>query len=313
MVLFSSFGAIDAPTPHGGPAFSGWKQGFGFGKASGPGCHVQAPNIPMQLRFTPSEDRCFAATPFWRKKYEVGQAASFGFGDRPQYIKEDSVAPNHYGDISHQVGKTKNQVLRAGVTLHPKFPSMEERYRDLSWPQCGPGPGKYDTRIPAGQGIPEYSMQSRPIIDADLRAGMGRPGAGEYEVRIDPGMNSPIRKGTLYDIKVKGRIAHNDAEGGISPGPARYNHKEGFDSKGLLEKILNVPIPPRQHRRTSNPPSMPLPDGFEEGDEMFDANATEERKSPTRGHKSSGGKHRGKNSGSSRKLPRVASSPAVMA
>merc|ERR1719262_979823 len=87
-------------------------------------------------------------------------------------------------------------------------------------------------------------MQSRPILDSDLRAGMGRPGAGEYNTQIDPGMNSPIRKGTLYDIKCKGRIVYHDAEGGISPGPARYNHKDGFDSKGLLEKILNCEAPP---------------------------------------------------------------------
>jgi hypothetical protein len=314
MVLFSSFGNVDAPTPHGGPAFHGWKQGFGFGKGSGPGCHVMAPNMPMKLRFTPSHDRGFSATPFWRKKWEVGQAAGFGHGDRPHYRKEDSVAPNHYGDISHQVGNTRNNVLRKGITIHPKFPSNEERYRDLSWPQCGPGPGKYDTRIPAGQGSwfnpvpnPSFSMQSRPIIDSDIRAGMGRPGAGDYETRIEAGMNSPIRKGTLYDIKCKGRNFPKDAAGAVSPGPARYNHKDGFDSKGLLEKILNVPIPPRQHRRDS----MPLPDGMDEDDALeWDPNSSaEEVRAALEKHQRSNSRGRG---GSKTKLPRVASSPAMV-
>merc|ERR1712216_188717 len=86
------------------------------------------------------------------------------------------------------------------------------------------------------------------------------------ETRIDPGTRSPIRKGTLYDINCHGRLVYHDAEGGISPGPARYNHKDGFDSKGLLEKMMNVPVPPRQHRRTS----MPRPFELEEGEEVWD-------------------------------------------
>lgn len=271
-----------------------------------------APNMPMQLRFTPSEDRCFSATPFWRKKWEVGQAAGFGFGERPDYKKNDSVAPNNYGDVSKLVCNTRNNVLRAGITVHPKFPSMEERYRDLSWPKSGPGPGKYDTRIPAGQGSwfnpvanPSYSMQSRPILDGEARAGMGRPGPGEYNATVPCGVNSPIRKGTLYDIKCRGRYPYNDNPGAVSPGPARYNHKDGFDSKGMLEKILSVPIPPRQHRRTS----MPQPDGeyeeYEEEEEDYEG-----RRSGGRGRQGNSSKAKGN---SKRKLMRVESSPANLA
>merc|ERR1719409_2231393 len=134
---------------------------------------------------------------------------------------------------------------------------------------------------------------------------MGRPGAGEYETRIDPGMNSPIRKGTLYDIRCRGRYAHNDIAGAVSPGPARYNHKDGFDSAGLLEKILNVPIPPRQHRKMS----MPLPDGMDE--EETEAEDYEGRKPGERGRQGSSSKKKGKHASTiKRKLPRVESSPA---
>lgn len=315
MVLFSSFGHIDAPTPHGGPAFSGWKNGHGFGKAAGPGCHVMSPDMPMQLRYTPKEDRCFSATPFWRTKYEVGQAASFGFGDRPKYgkgEKDGSVAPNNYGDISKQVPKTRNVVNRSGITLHPRYPSIEEKYRDLSWPQCGPGPGKYDTRIPTGQGswtnpvgAPAFSMQSRPILDGEIRAGMGRPAPSDYETRIKCGTNSPIRKGTLYDIKCKGRLQYGDHPGNLSPGPARYNHKAGFDSKGLLEKIKNVPIPKESKRQIMSQGFKPTRrKGVDaEGDMEEEAEDYEGRKPGELGRP-------GKESGDGqRKLPRVESAP----
>lgn len=225
------------------------------------------------------------------------------------------MAPNNYGDVSKQVNNTRNGVLRSGITIHPKFPSMEERYRDLSWPKSGPGPGKYDTRVPAGQCSwfnpvpnPAWSMQSRPILDGELRAGMGRPGAGEYVTRIDPGTNSKIRKGTLYDITCRGRFPYNDEPGNISPGPARYNHKAGFDASGLLEKIMNVPIPPRQHRKGSMP-RMPQPDG--EQDDSVEYEDYEGHTTGERGRQGSSTKQKGKNASSTkRKLPRVESSPA---
>jgi len=278
-----------------------------------------APNMPMKLRYTPSDDRAFSCNAFWKTKWEVSKAAAFGFGDRPTYGKSEkdgSVAPNNYGDVSRQVGNTKNQVLRANITMHPKFPSMEERYRDLSWPKSGPGPGKYDTRIPAGQGSwfnpvpnPAFSMQSRPMLDSELRSGMGRPGAGDYETRVNPGKNSPIQHGTLFDIKIRGRYPYLDLPGAISPGPARYNHKDGFDSKGLLEKILNIPVP---QRRTK---SMPRPDGDQEGEEEvgredYEGCITGERGRSGRHGKS---KEKSRKGSSTRKLPRVESSPAVLA
>merc|ERR1712216_654562 len=90
--------------------------------------------------------------------------------------------------------------------------------------------------------------------------------------------------------------------GNISPGPARYNHKAGFDDKGLLEKIMSRPVPPFVSKRTS----MPLPDG--EQDDSLEAEDYEGRRSGERGRQ---GKPKGKNASSTRrKLPRVESSPA---
>lgn len=273
MMIKSSFGNPEAPTPHGGPAFHGWKNGWGFGKARGPGGFVMSPEMPMQLRFTPAGDRCFSASAFWRSKSEVGQASTFGIGDRPTYLppRDGSVAPNNYGDVSRQLGNARRNVTRKGQTLKPRFPSMEERYRDLSWPKAGPGPGKYDIRIPPGQGswknpvaAPSWSMQSRPILEGELRQACMRPGPAEYTTRIPAGKNSPITHGTLYNIDLKGRLPSLDKQGDLSPGPARYVYNTGLAAKGLWEKIANVKVPPRMHRRSSDPRFMRHADEEEE-------------------------------------------------
>jgi len=222
-----------------------------------------SPDMPMQLRFTPAGDRCFSASAFWRSKSEVGKASTFGIGDRPAYTRGDrdgSVAPDQYGDVTRQLGNTRRNVTRKHQTLKPRFPSMEERYRDLSWPKSGPGPGKYDIRIPPGQGswknpvaAPSWSMQSRPILDGEMRQACMRPGPAEYNTRVDCGKNSPIFHGTLYNISMHGRLPPLDTQGDLSPGPARYVYKQGLEAKGLWDKIANVKVPPRQHRRTSMP------------------------------------------------------------
>lgn len=267
-----------------------------------------SPEIPMQLRCTPNDDRCFASTPFWRRKWEVGPAASFGTGDRPSYRKEASVAPNNYGDVSKQVANTRNNVLRAGITLGRKFPSMEERYRDLSWPKSGPGPGKYDTRTPAGQGL-GITMGSRPILDGDVREAIGKPGPPDYNVITEPGTNSKIKKGPLYDITVKAKHEIKDGDGGgISPGPARYNHKAGFETKGLWEKIKARKGPPAKYWRKYLPEDRRREIEASEATGQF---ADFEGSVPAelgRAQRSGSGGSRGSRS----RLPRIESSPATL-
>merc|ERR1719161_762109 len=109
--MSSSFGNPDAQTPHGGPPFQGWRQGFGFGKAKGPGGYNDDPSVPRPGRATPGGDRYFSSCAFWRRRSEVGQAAGFGIGDRPDYGSlQDrwSLHPAHYGDISKDVPNSKD-------------------------------------------------------------------------------------------------------------------------------------------------------------------------------------------------------------
>jgi len=272
--MATTFGGADYATPHGGQPFHYWKKGFGFGHGRGPGNHVQDPGIPEALRFTPKGDRTFASTPFWRGRYEVGQASSFGIGDRPEYAKsakDGSIAPDNYGDVSRALHSTRRNATRRGISLKPRYPTMEEKYRDLSWPKCGPGPAKYNTSGEAGKSswtspsrMPSWTCQPRGIITGDVRETLGKPGPSEYDTRCKPGTNSPVKHGTLYSISMKGRLKTKDIAGEASPGPARYNlkgqggtmpmHGRPLDEYGLWAKISNVKVPkyqPPPGRRTS--------------------------------------------------------------
>mmetsp|Transcript_19697 Transcript_19697/g.34947 ORF Transcript_19697/g.34947 Transcript_19697/m.34947 type:complete len:300 (+) Transcript_19697:103-1002(+) len=256
-----SFVSPDFQTPHGGAPFQGWRKGFGFGHGTGAGGHVLDPGCPQELRFTPKGTGALASSAFWRKKYELGQAASFGIGERPDYgnPRDADIAPNTYGDYSAQLSKVKRNSIRAGIKLKPRFPSVEEKARDMSWPASGPGPAKYNTTIPAGQSSwsrparnPSFSLGARIILDADLRERMGKPSPGEYNCITKPGCNSAILRGTLYDISLKGRTkVHQPGE--ASPGPARYQVLGELEQYGLGAKIASVKVPKKKKMEEDEP------------------------------------------------------------
>eukprot|EP00930_Biecheleria_cincta_P091508 TRINITY_DN8109_c0_g1_i2.p1 TRINITY_DN8109_c0_g1~~TRINITY_DN8109_c0_g1_i2.p1 ORF type:complete len:301 (-),score=57.18 TRINITY_DN8109_c0_g1_i2:60-962(-) len=248
------FPSPELTTPHGGAPFQGWRKGFGFGHSAGAGGHVLEPSLPMELRFTPAKDRGLASSPFWRRKWELGQASSFGIGDRPDYgnARDADIAPNTYGDVSPLVSKVRRSVSRPGIKLKARFPTFEEKKRDLSWPASGPGPAKYNTCIPAGQSSwsypsknPSWSIGAKAILQGDLREAMGKPSPSEYNCITKPGTNSPILRGTLYDISMKGRTKVAQL-GEASPGPARYSVLGELDKYGLAAKIANVKIPKKK-------------------------------------------------------------------
>lgn len=245
------FGTCDQQTPHGGQPFHYWKRGYGFGKSRGPGQgNVLHPAAPVQLRFGPMGDRAFASNAFWKTRSEIGPSQSFGIGDRPDlYTAEKTVAPNNYGDVSTSLSKSKRNATRSGITLKPRFPSVEERARDLSWPQSGPGPAKYNTSANPDRGS-SYSFGLRPDFSPDFKEQIGKPGAGDYEVRRKPGMSSPIEHGTLYNISMHGKVKRINM-GNASPGPAKYTIKGRMDEYGLAEKISNVPGPRPNYWRKS--------------------------------------------------------------
>jgi len=257
-----TFGTADYSTPHGGPPFHQWKKGFGFGHSRGPGKHVQHPAVPERLRFTPTGDRALSSSAFWRGKYELGQASSFGIGDRPDLNpgQQGGVAPNNYGDVSKQLSSTKRNMTRSGISLKARFPSMEEKYRDQSWPKAGPGPAKYNLCNEPGKSswcypsaMPSWTCQPRGVDMGDMKESSSRPGPTEYTTRSTPGTNSATKHGTLHNISMRGRTLRRDNAGEASPGPARYNttglggtmplHGRPLDHYGLWAKISNVKVP----------------------------------------------------------------------
>lgn len=263
----TTFGGADYTTPHGGPPFHYWKRGYGFGHASGAGGHIQNAACPQALRSTPSGDRALASSPFWKRRSEVGQAAGFGIGDRPDFArgaKDGSIAPDNYGDVSRVIGKTRRSTTRSCISLKPRFPSIEQRYLELSWPKSGPGPAKYNTRPEPGTASRSFTCQSRGLTPGDLRESMAKPGPPDYEVRSRVGENSPIKHGTLYSISMKGRVPQRDVSGDASPGPAKYNLRgaggttpmrgKPLEQYGLDTKVSNVRVPKEQLPRKRQPP-----------------------------------------------------------
>lgn len=266
VAMSTAFGNPDAATPHnphGGPPFQGWRMGWGFGKAKGPGMAVQDPALPQPGRFTPSGERYFQCNAFWRKRHEVGQAASFGVGDRPDYGRQQdswSVAPNAYGDISKAMNATKRKVHRP-ISLKERYPSMVEKYRQRKDGLSGPGPAKYDTRIAIGEsswahtpGVPRWTMQTRHLDMSKISEDQRRPGPAEYTTWTQVGKNSPIHHGTLYDITLTGR--HKDlSTRRRHPGPGQYNIVGTFDKFELMPGYRHgKPLNPR-YGGHSGPPS----------------------------------------------------------
>mmetsp|Transcript_82236 Transcript_82236/g.148395 ORF Transcript_82236/g.148395 Transcript_82236/m.148395 type:complete len:308 (+) Transcript_82236:87-1010(+) len=251
VAMQATFGSPDIVTPHGGTPFQAWRKGFGFGHGKGPGNFVNDPSLPLKLKHGPRGDRSLASGAFWRKKWELGQASSFGIGDRPDYgnARDADIAPNTYGDVSPLLSKVKRNVTRAGINLQPRFPTIEEKYRDLSWPKCGPGPAKYNTCIPTGQSSwsnparnPSYTMQPRSMMNSEILESMRKPGPPEYPTRTPCGKNSPIKHGTLYDIALKGRTKVFDV-GANSPGPAKYDVKSPMDLCGYSSRVSSIKVP----------------------------------------------------------------------
>jgi hypothetical protein len=140
-----------------------------------------------------------------------------------------------------------------------------------------------------------------------MREAIGKPGPSDYEVITEPGTNSKIKKGPLYNITVKAKHEVKDDVGGISPGPARYNHKAGFDTKGHWERVKARKGPPDKYWRKFLPKDRQREiQASEAMEEYVDDEAYETAQMS--GNKTSGGSNGSRNG----RLPRIESSPAAL-
>lgn len=234
--LNSSF---SAPTPHGGPPFSNWKLGWGFGKRCR--SYMKDPAMPVQGRYTPSGDGYYGSSRFWRGKYEIGPASGFGVGDRPDYgaLQGDwSIAPNAYGDVSAKLSASKRDVVYKDMKMKPRFLSVEQKYA-MRPEGSGPGPCAYDVRIKAGDAgwargskNPKWTINCRHLDSKLVVEESRKPGPTDYTTRGKAGENYPIKHGTLYDITMGGRLASQDDVRQKGPGPGQYTLAGDFDKYG---------------------------------------------------------------------------------
>lgn len=218
----------------------------------------------MPNRHSPEGHRYYDQNRFWRARYEVGRAAAFGIGDRPDYglmaskaTGGASVSPDSYGDVSTQVSAAKARQFR-DVQLKARYPPMEEVYRNRSR-DSGPGPAKYSTVKPPGHDARHFQIQTRHL-DMRLAVEEGRkPGPSEYDTRGTPGQNYPIRGGKLYDISLQGRTPPN-VDRTKMPGPGQYVIKGVFDQYNLTPGYS-----PHKHKQhSSSSVDLALPEDGEE-------------------------------------------------
>lgn len=233
----STFGAS---TPHGGPPFSRWRQGWGFGKHCR--SYMNDPSTPVGGRHSPSEESYYGGCQFWRGKYEIGPAAGFGIGDRPEYgrISGSGVAPNAYGDVAKKLSKVKRDVTYKSLLMKPRFPSIDEKYA-MRPEGSGPGPATYDVRFKAGDSgwargsrNPKWTINCRHLDTQLVVEQSMRPAPTEYNTRVKPGANSPIQHGTLYDITLGQRLAAQDDTRQKGPGPGQYTLRGDFEKYNVM-------------------------------------------------------------------------------
>jgi len=233
--------SFSASTPHGGPPFSRWKQGWGFGKRCR--SYMKDPSMPVNGRSSPKEEAYYGGCPFWRGKHEIGAAAGFGIGDRPDYGKQQndwSVAPNAYGDVTKKISAIKRDVTYKTLVMKPRFPSIDEKYA-MRPEGSGPGPATYDVRFKAGDSgwqrgsrNPKWTINCRHLDTRLVVEESMRPAPTEYNTRIKPGTNSPIKHGTLYDITLGQRYASQDFSKQKGPGPGQYTLRGDFDQYNTM-------------------------------------------------------------------------------
>lgn len=241
-------------TPHGGPPFSQYKRGWGFGKRCR--SYYDDASMPRLGKHSPEGDYYYGQNRFWQGNYELARATSLGFGDRTNVVGKDGVAPNEYGDISNLVSFVRPNRCK-NVTVSGAIADAEQSY---SKRHGGPGPAKYNTSSDSGKDALKFSMTSRREDRTKILEDERKPAPSQYHVACTPGKNSPILRGHLYDISLAGRI-NPPRDRCPSPGPGRYNIKSCFDRYGRPMSASTASTKsssrPASGKRPSRPQSAP--------------------------------------------------------
>ena len=96
---------LNSTFEEGGPRFSSWRVGFGFGKRCR--SYMDDPSLSVAGRATPSGANYYRENRLWKGKWEKTREPGFGFGERPDYGKAPggvNVSPAQYGDVAKKLG-----------------------------------------------------------------------------------------------------------------------------------------------------------------------------------------------------------------
>eukprot|EP00747_Dinoflagellata_sp_TGD_P123855 gnl/TRDRNA2_/TRDRNA2_173893_c0_seq1.p1 gnl/TRDRNA2_/TRDRNA2_173893_c0~~gnl/TRDRNA2_/TRDRNA2_173893_c0_seq1.p1 ORF type:complete len:241 (-),score=10.95 gnl/TRDRNA2_/TRDRNA2_173893_c0_seq1:152-874(-) len=178
----------------------------------------------------------------------------------PTTVSRSRVWPRmHMATYPSRSKKVQRTVDREGITIKERYPTMADKYRQRNDGQSGPGPCKYNVSRAPGYGRPSYYMGGNRNADPLARVQEAQPGPGEYNnCSTTPGKNSPILRGTLYDITIRGRPKIKP-QGHLGPGPAKYRVYGDFDKYTYGMLVDNVKGPPPEYWRDPEFLNSPLP------------------------------------------------------
>jgi len=219
MVLYASF---SGDTPHGCPPFTKWKNGWGFGKRLR--SYTSDPMVQMPGRCSPQGNAYYKPNRFHKARLEIGQANTFGIGDRPEYGQEQkdwSVSPNAYGDVARKLSAIRKDTIYKNIVQKGRLKDPRENS------SLGPGPARFNVCSKTGVNAYKWTINCRHLDTYVYNEEASKPGPGYYETRGKPGENYPIKHGTLCDISFKHKIPATIKKSG--PGPGAYALKRVCD------------------------------------------------------------------------------------
>ncbi len=205
------------------PSFVKWRKGYGFGKCDRD--YMGDPSVVRTGRCVPTGDGYFATSAFWKRSYEHDRSTSLGLGDRPDYGKRSGGGYHGASPASYtpNISASKRNIIYHNLAMKHRYESNEEKYRYNS--EAGPGPAKYDTRVPAGSSEPKIALKSRQLDTRLFKEALFLPGPDAYTTRNPPGYGLP-------KIVLTGRA--KTYPGKNTPGPGQYTVQGGFDKYNLI-------------------------------------------------------------------------------
>lgn len=157
----------------------------GFGRASRD--YLDDPSVERPGRSTPTGERFYSTSPFWKTRWEMDPMFSLGFGERPDYSKPacgGSIGAS-CASYTPKLDFVKRHAVYKDLSIKSRCESPIARVDDVT-----PGPGAYRVRSPLGRSR-SASIRARHVDTRLFIESTQRPGPGAYSTRLPCGLNRP--------------------------------------------------------------------------------------------------------------------------